>query len=251
MTLSTHNLSIRKGRAPLLRGVSADFRAGEVTTIVGPNGAGKSTLLAALAGTQTAHSGQVELDGASLSRHGLAALAKRRAFLMQDFQVAFPFIVAEVVALGRAPHERHADPAIVAGAMEAADVAHLRARNVMSLSGGERQRVGFAKALAQVWAPTSDAGANWLLLDEPLAALDPKHQLLVIKTVIAFARRGGGVIMVLHDLDLARQASDTILVLQQGAVVAHRAAARDLDDRLLEGVFGVEQDWKRLCRQFV
>jgi iron complex transport system ATP-binding protein len=228
----------------LLRHVSADFRAGEVTTIIGPNGAGKSTLLAALAGTQTAHSGHVELNGASLLRLGLAALAKRRAFLVQDFQVAFPFTVAEVVALGRAPHEPHADPAIVAGAMKAADVAHLQARNLQSLSGGERQRVGFAKALAQVWAATTDTGANWLLLDEPLAALDPKHQLRVIERVIAFARSGGGAIMVLHDLDLAREASDTILVLQQGVVVEHRAA-RDLDDHILKDVFGVQPDWKR------
>jgi iron complex transport system ATP-binding protein len=244
MTLTAEALSVRKGRAHLLHNVTTHFHPGEVTAIIGPNGAGKSTLLAALAGTQPPSEGKVCLDDTPLSRIGLAALAKRRAFLMQDFQVAFAFTVEEVVGFGRAPHERQADPAVVADAMEAADVAHLRARNVMSLSGGERQRVGFAKALAQVWAATTDTGANWLLLDEPLAALDPQHQLQLLTLVRVFARSGGGVIMVLHDLELARCAADRIVTLKDGALI-HSIPASALEDSVVASLFGVPRDWKQ------
>lgn len=244
MTFSAINLSVQRGRAHILRDIHAQFRPGQVTAIIGPNGAGKSTLLAALAGTQAVSCGDIALDGVSLPRLGLQALAKRRAFLVQDFQVAFPFTVAEVVGFGRAPHEQHVDPFIVSSAMEAADIATLQTRNVMSLSGGERQRVGFAKALAQVWTPTTADGANWLLLDEPLAALDPKHQLRLIEIIANYADRGGGVIMVLHDLDLARKATDEVLVMNRGAVVA-QSAANQLDEKMMSEVFEVGVNWKQ------
>jgi iron complex transport system ATP-binding protein len=244
MTLATHGLGVAKGRAKLLRDVSVAFEPGRVTAVVGPNGAGKSTLLATLAGTQKPTDGSVTLDGVSLQRLGSAALAQRRAVLSQDFQVAFPFTVAEVVAMGRLPHELHADLQIVAQAMHAADIASLASRNVLTLSGGERQRVGLAKALAQVWAPVSGMGANWLLLDEPLAALDPVHQREVLRTVRRFAAEGGGIVMVLHDLELATSAADFVLVLKGGAVI-DKVSAAALSPALIENVFGVAPDWKR------
>jgi iron complex transport system ATP-binding protein len=247
MTLATHALSVTRGRAHVLRNVTATIEAGRVTAIIGPNGAGKSTLLAALAGTLKPTIGKVTLDDLPMQSIGVRRLARRRGVLAQDFQVAFPFTVAEVVAMGRSPHEAPADPQIVAEAMEAVDIAYLEGRNVMTLSGGERQRVGLAKTLAQVWEPAPPTGANWLLLDEPLAALDPVHQQSVLRTARGFASRGGGVVIVLHDLELAASATDSVLVLKDGVLIEQVAADR-LSGDLINTVFTVETDWKQRFR---
>jgi iron complex transport system ATP-binding protein len=248
MTLCAISATVQRGPARVLDAIDLVLSPGRVTAIVGPNGAGKSTLLAALAGTARLSAGQVRLDDQPLEALPARMLARRRAVLPQDFRVAFGFTVEEVVGLGRAPHAAHPERDIVQGAMARAGITHLSRRNVLTLSGGERQRVGLAKALAQVWHPTTPSGACWLLLDEPLAALDPAHQLAVLDAVGAFAAQGGGTVLVLHDLELARAVADTIIVMRDARIVAVVDPA-GLDDALVRKAFGVSGDWRATVRR--
>ena len=231
----------------LLRDTSARFMAGQVTAILGPNGAGKSTLLSLLTGQRAPVNGMVRLAGQPLAAHMPADLARVRACVAQETQVAFDFTVEEVVDLGRYPHRRRPSPeeaGIVQRAMQATAVDHLAQRALNTLSGGEKARVHLARALAQVWeAAPGPAGAQatrWLLLDEPTAALDLQHQHRMLQLVRAWATaQGVGVVAVLHDLNLALRYSDRCVVLQGGQVVGSGATAEVLTPLCIQKVWGV------------
>lgn len=204
---------------PILDAAAIEVRAGEVHALVGPNGAGKSTLFGVLAGDVTPATGTVVLDGTDLRRHPPRELARRRAVLLQQNAVSFPFSVAEVVRMGRAPWARTADEADddarVSEAMRATEIEGLADRTVTSLSGGERARVALARVLAQA--------TSILLLDEPTAALDLKHQEDVLRVVRDRARAGDAVAIVLHDLNAALANADRLTLLDGGRVVASGA----------------------------
>ncbi|WP_370681670.1 heme ABC transporter ATP-binding protein [Comamonas sp. GB3 AK4-5] len=213
-------------RGPLLAQVDARLRPGRVTAILGPNGAGKSTLLAALCGQQPARQGLLLWDGQPLARQPSTQRARRMAVMHQDTQLAFAFTVQDVVDMGRYPHRQAPAPdeaAIVQHCLQATGVAALAQREMASLSGGERARVQLARALAQIHGvagPEGDVGGSrWLLLDEPTAALDLQHQHQAMALVRARSRQDGlGVVVVLHDLNLAlRYADDVLLLPGQGA----------------------------------
>ena len=212
---------------PVLVQVDAVLRPGRLTAILGPNGAGKSTLMAALVGlSKSCGSGQVLLDGQCLTAWPAVQLARRLAFMAQDTQVAFAFQVHEVVEMGRYPHRQQPDLQevhIVQQAMSCTGVEHLAQREVSTLSGGERARVHLARALAQVWCPVPIADqARWLLLDEPTAALDLLHQHHVMQLLRSHADAGMGIVVVLHDLNLAlRYADDVLLVPGAGVAAIH------------------------------
>jgi iron complex transport system ATP-binding protein len=200
----------------------------EVVGIVGPNGSGKSTTLRCVYRALKPHAGAVLLDGESV--HKRQHIARDLAALTQESQVEFDFTVAEVVEMGRLPHDR--DPAldarVVADALAKVDVAHLADRSFLSLSGGERQRVLIARAVAQ--------RPRVLVLDEPTNHLDIRHQL----DVLALARRLGVTILtVLHDLNLAASYCDRLYVLDEGRVVAHGTPEEVLVPELIAKVFHV------------
>lgn len=209
-------LTVDLGGAPVLRGVDLDVRAGEVLSLVGPNGAGKSTLLAALSGDVVPSGGEVELWGRPIGDWSPGQAARRRAILPQAHRVSFPFTVAEVVAMGRAPWSAspaaEADERRVAEAMKQAEVDDLAVRPFASLSGGEQARVMLARVIAQ------DTGL--VLLDEPTAALDLRHQELVGRACRDLAGHGRAVVVVLHDLDLAAAYSDRCALMSRGRIAA-------------------------------
>ncbi|MEO8604051.1 MAG: heme ABC transporter ATP-binding protein [bacterium] len=241
--LAAYELSVRAGQATLLSAVSAAVVPGQVLAVVGPNGAGKSTLLRALAGDLAPARGDILLDGRPLSTWRPPALARTRAVVLQHSGLDFAFSALEVVLLGRAPHagrvSRARDLAIAAAALTAADVAGLRARSYPTLSGGERQRVQFARALAQIWE--SPGGApRYLLLDEPTAALDLAQQHRTLQRARDWAQRGTGVLVVLHDLNLAAAYADRILMLSRGRAVALGTPTEVLCAERIAQVFGVE-----------
>ena len=194
------------------------LRSGERVAIVGPSGAGKSTLLRLMAGDAPVQAGQVLLDGQALSGWPRAALAARRAVLPQAHAVAFGMPVGLAVSLGRLAREP--DPhqsAITAQALAAAHAAHLLERRFDTLSGGEQARVMLARVLAQLW----DTAPGWLLVDEPLAALDPGLQIELTDTLVDFcSQRGHALVAVLHDLNLALAAFDRLWLVQAGQCVA-------------------------------
>ena len=225
------NLHVRLGTRPVLHGVSLPVRAGEVLALVGPNGAGKSTLLSALAADLPAAEGVVGVHGRPASDWSAAELALRRAVLPQSATLSFPFAVEDVVRMGRAPHASSPaeDDLAVAEAMAATEVSGFAERPFSALSGGERARVALARVLAQ--------RAPLLLLDEPTAALDLRHQELVLGVCRERARAGDAVVVVLHDLGLAAAYADRVALLCAGRVAAEGPPAEVFEERLLSDVY--------------
>jgi iron complex transport system ATP-binding protein len=216
--LAVDTLSLKLGQSLVLDRIDACFEPGRITAVLGPNGAGKSSLLACLAGLRQPDAGQVLLDGVPRASWSPRDLARRIGLLPQSADVHWDIDVATLVGLGRYPHrsrwgESAADRAAVQAAMAATDVLQFAHRPVMALSGGERARVLLARVLA--------GEPEWLLADEPLANLDPAHQLDALDCLREVAARGAGVIVVLHDLNHALRVADTVLLLAAGRVVAH------------------------------
>ncbi len=213
---AARGVSVRLGGRLVVSDVDLTVTAGQVLALVGPNGAGKSTLLAALAADLPVAAGTVTIAGRPAAAWGTRELALRRTVLPQAATLSFPFTVAEVVRMGRAPWAGTAaqeeDDAAVAEAMAAAEVDGFAGRSFAVLSGGERARVALARVLAQ--------RAPLLLLDEPTAALDLRHQELVLRICRDLAARGRAVVVVLHDLGLAAAYADRAAVLHHGRLAA-------------------------------
>lgn len=232
--LSTASLGLTLGGRALLTGVRLSVRAGEVLALLGPNGAGKSTLLSVLAGDLPPTTGAVPLRGRPAADYHPAELAMQRALLPQTSALSFPFLAGEVVRMGRAPWagttRAAQDEAVVARAMAATESARFAERPFTALSGGERARVSLARVLAQ--------STPLLLLDEPTAALDLRHQELVLRVARERAAAGDAVVVVLHDLSLAAAYADRVLLLADGAPVADGPVAEVLRAPLLSEVYG-------------
>ncbi|WP_454915710.1 heme ABC transporter ATP-binding protein [Xanthobacter sediminis] len=227
---------VAAGGRMLLDGVDLALRPGAVTVLAGPNGAGKSTLLKALSGEHRLAGGVVRLDGTDIRALPPAALARRRAVLPQAAEVAFAFSVAEVVAVGLMGGADGA--ARIARLLQQVDLPGFAERRYDSLSGGERQRVQLARVLAQLECGMADT-PSYLFLDEPTASLDLAHQLTVLRLARAHADAGGGVLAVLHDLNLAAMVADHMVVLAHGGIVAEGPVGAVLTDAVLHRAFGV------------
>lgn len=222
-----------------LHGISASLGPGTITAICGPNGAGKSTLLSALAGLLRPTRGEVRLEGTPLARMHPRERARRIGYLPQVGEVAWDLAVRSLVTLGRLPHGkwlRNDDlPQPVAVALEALGLSGLADRPVSTLSGGERARALLARVLA--------GQPQWILADEPLAALDLSHQLALLRHLRGAADQGTGVVLVLHDLALAMNHADQVLLLERGRLVAAAPPKEALSaDRIAE-VWGVQAHW--------
>lgn len=236
--LEARGLTVRLGDKVVLDEVGAAFAPGQVTAVLGPNGAGKSTLLACLAGLRTPDAGEVGLDGALLSNLPPRRRAQRIGFIAQTPEIAWAVEAAILVGLGRIPYIgarglSQEDAAIIRQAMAEAQVTQLADRDVSTLSGGERARVLIARALA--------GEPEWLLADEPMAGLDPGHQLDAADLFRKLAHeQGRGVIVTLHDLSLAARMADRILVLTGGRLLADGPAEVALAPQVLALAYGVE-----------
>jgi iron complex transport system ATP-binding protein len=222
-----------------LREIDLSLIAGEVLGVLGPNGAGKSSLFAALSGELPPTTGSVMLDGQSLAKWSGRERAQRLTVLPQTSTLEFDFTVSQVVGFGRLPHATGAllDAEIVEQVLARCDLEHLTERSYMQLSGGERQRVQLARALTQLWPP---APGKTLLLDEPTAALDPRHQHSTLQLIREIAAQGATVALVLHDLNLAARYCDRLLLLAEGCVQAVGTPTEVLQPPMLHQVFGLE-----------
>ena len=231
--LQAESVSVSLGGTPVLRGVDVSIAAGRWTSIVGPNGAGKSTLLKALAGLLPC-SGTVRLLGHNIAHLPARQRARQLAWLGQSESVADDLTVLDVALLGRLPHQAWLgspsvqDLAAVERALRATQAWDWRFRPLAQLSGGERQRVLLARALA--------VQAQVLLMDEPLANLDPPHQADWLCVAQSLADAGTTVVSVLHEITMALHA-DAMLVLAGGTVVHHGDCADAATHRALEAVF--------------
>ena len=238
--LRAEAIEIRIGKRLLLDAVDLTVQPGQVLAVVGPNGAGKTSLLKALVGELTPQQGQVLQQDRRLADWPVEVRAQLLGVLPQQSPLNFPFRVAEVVGLGRYPHHTGAkkDAAIVAGALAAVDASHLQVRTYTTLSGGEKQRVHLARVLAQVWE-ASALGERYLLLDEPTAALDLAHQHVILQTARRMAQQGVGVLVILHDLNLAGHYADQIVMLKNGRIAASGDAAQVLSADNIAEVFDI------------
>ena len=225
------------GRA-ILKNVSLQVFPGEVLALVGPNGAGKSSLLSVMSGDVQATTGRALLQGRDVSKYRVDEAARQRSVLMQSNEVSFPFTVAEIVEMGRAPWARTTsladDNKAIAEALEKADVEHLVERRFNQLSGGERARVSLARVLAQ--------RTPVVLLDEPTAALDLKHQESVMKTVREIAGQGRAVVVVVHDLSVAAGYADRVAMVVEGKIAAVGSPREVITATRVSEVYGVAVD---------
>ncbi len=249
--LAAVDIDLALGGSQILDSVTLDLRPGEFVAVLGPNGAGKSTLLSVLSGTREPDTGNVTLDDRPLTSWQPQALARRRAVLPQFSELDFSFRVFEVVQLGRTPHagrsSRQRDLEIAFAALEATEAVHLADRIYPTLSGGEKQRVQLARILAQLDLPApaeyppdrATDRIRYLLLDEPVASLDPAHQHATLGIARNAARQGAGVLAILHDFNLAAMYADRLVLMNRGQVAAIGDAASVLTPALIDAVFNL------------
>lgn len=239
--INVSNLSVRLGGRTVIHGASLEARPGALTAIVGPNGSGKTTTLKAMSGELSPAGGTISINGRDM--HGLKPweLALMRGVLPQSTVISFPFTVREVVRLGLSAGA-NADPAlqdrIAAEALEAVDLAGFAGRFYQELSGGEQQRVQLARVLCQITDPVIDGEPRYLLLDEPVSSLDIRHQLGIMQLARTFCERGGGVVAVMHDLNLTAMFADHMVMMKAGKVRASGTPRDVLTNETMEAVFG-------------
>jgi iron complex transport system ATP-binding protein len=219
----------------VLNAIDLAVAAGELVAVVGPNGAGKSSAIRALAGLLPLTGGHARLDGEDVGALPPPERARRVAYLPQERRIAWNLPAIEVAALG-APFLQAADAqARAQAALDEVEAGHLADRGVGEMSGGERARVLLARALA--------TGARGLLVDEPIAGLDPDAQLMVLERLQARARDGQAVLVSLHDLTLAARFADRVVVLDQARVVADASPMEALSPDVMARVFGLTARW--------
>ena len=237
MRLEIRSLSVDLGPRRVLQGIDLSLESRCLTVVIGPNGAGKTTLLRAMAGLVSPSTGEVALNGAPVARMRTSERARAIAYLPQGGAVAWPLPVESVVALGRLPRGEEPDHLpvpgreAVAAAILSVGLRGFETRPATSLSGGARARMLLARALA-TQAPV-------LLADEPVAALDPRHQLIVLDVLKAHARAGATVVAILHDLNLAARFADRIVLLDQGKLEASGRPEAVLTEARLASSFGI------------
>ncbi len=233
-------LHIENLQTDFLQSASFDVMPGTLLGIVGPNGAGKTTLIKAVLGLLTTQ-GTVTWNDANVRHMSAVERARHISYLPTERDIAWPLVVEAVVALGRYPH---GDAGLSTGktaihrAMQVLDITHFSSRSVTSLSSGERARVLLARTLA------GDAGC--MLVDEPIANLDPAYQLHILTILQAEARLGKTILVVLHDLALAERFCDQLLVMDNGVMVAFGEASETLSPQILANIFRLRQGSKGL-----
>ena len=236
--LAAVNVTVRRQGRAIVDDVSCELRPGTFVAVVGANGAGKSTLLAVLAGLLAPEVGEARLDGTPLAALDRRDLARRRAYLPQNPRAEWPISVERLVALGLTPQLPafgdlpEALQARVAAALVACDLVGQRDQAATTLSGGELARAMLARALV--------GDPDILIVDEPIAGLDPRHALDSARRLRDLARQGKLVIASIHDLTLAARYTTRILALQQGRIAADGPTAKALTADLLRNIFGVE-----------
>ena len=238
--LELKNICAGYGKKQILNDVSISFNKSELLTVIGPNGSGKSTMLKAAMGIIPILSGEVDIDGENINGLSRRQIAIKTAYLSQGKNVP-DMTVGQLSLHGRFPHLSYPrryterDKSIVSAALNELGIAELADRPISALSGGMRQNAYIALALAQ--------DTDYILLDEPTSYLDISHQLALMKTVKKLAKRGKGIVAVLHDLPLAFAFSDKIAVMKDGKIIALDTPEELYSNPVMREVFGMELDY--------
>jgi iron complex transport system ATP-binding protein len=231
--LTAAGVDVTIGGRRIAAGIDLELNHGEIVALVGPNGCGKSTLLSGLSGLRPLSSGTVSFDGTDLTSIGALELARRRALVTQSGRTDIPFLVHEVVEMGRFPWSRTPQAAqsaaIIEESMAECDLLEIRDRPFSQLSGGQQARVSLARALAQ--------HAGILMLDEPTAALDIHHQERVLALLAKRRAAGAAVLMVVHDLSLAAAYANRVILMKAGQIVATGPTESVMTPELLSRIY--------------
>lgn len=241
MSIQINNLALTRGSKIVLSDFSMTMSPGEFVAVLGANGAGKSSLMSALAGELRPHTGQITIGGISIDLLGALEQARRRAVLPQQPSLDFALRVSDVVMMGAYPFEQAAPDETaqwVGRAIALLSLEPLAGSRYTALSGGEQQRVQLARVLVQCFAIEATHGFAYVLLDEPLSSLDPKHQILCMRTLAELSETGHvGVLVVLHDLNMAAQFCDKLVLLAQGRLIAQGSPDEVLIPAALEQAY--------------
>lgn len=237
--LTTENLSITLQDKSILKKINLTIKPGTIMSILGPNGAGKSTLMKSLSGDIPEGLKKVQLEGLSLNDYSTSELSNLRAVMPQSIQLDFPFLVSEVIEMSliKALKNEERD-SYVERALAMFDVAHLKDRNYLTLSGGEQQRVQLARVIAQI-SHKDDAQNRYLFLDECTSSLDLAHQHQVFDVVSNVVKSQNlSAVIVLHDLNLASQYSDKLVLMKQGEIINQGSVEEVLQEDSITEVYG-------------
>jgi len=241
MILQSHAVKLNRAGRDLVDGVDLEVSDGELVGLIGPNGAGKSSLLNLLAGLSPCDAGTVTLNNENIARMNAIKRSRLMAWVAQSGQINWPLSVERIITLGRRPHMgawhrlTSEDKDAIEAAIVATDCEALRHQDATTLSGGERTRMLLARALA--------VQPKVLLADEPIAALDLKHQLQTMQVLRNFAKGDAGCLVVLHDLSLAARYCDRLYLMHEGRVVAEGLPQQVLSRENLRDVYGVEVEF--------
>lgn len=237
--IEVNNLHFGYNGAEILQGVTFNLRVGEVVGVIGPNGSGKSTLLKLVSGLYSPWQGQVKIKGEPIEGYSRREIAQIIATVAQDVDRDFPFTVREIVAMGRSPYlgrfaiEGKGDKKVISDALERTDISHYGDRFPYQLSGGERQRMVIARALAQE--------PQVLLMDEPTSYLDLNHQIDINRLMLQLVKEKGlGVVYVTHDLNIAAECCDRVLMLKDGKIIAEGKPMDVISQENIKIVYGCQ-----------
>ena len=238
--LRTENLTKKYGQHTALDDLTITIHRGEVFGYIGPNGSGKTTTLRALSG-ERGYTGRIGFNGRDLTTMTARDMALDRGVLAQSISLGFPFKVREILEMGVVAgdvHSRKEAEGVMARALAAVDLVGFENRVATALSGGEQGRMHMARVLCQISSPVRAGRPRWLFLDEPVASLDVKHQLAIMTLARAFTRSGGGVLAVMHDLNLTSMFADKVVMLKEGRKHAEGAPSEVFTEANLDAVYG-------------
>ena len=243
MTIRAISISAEINGIPLLSDMSLEIVPGEVLALVGPNGAGKSTLLSVLAGDLNPVQGSIFYNKRNIAQLDVQERAHYRSVMSQALPMVFDFSVKDIVEMGWLHNGQHYSSdhfkTAVQQIVDQCNISSLINRRFNTLSGGEQKRVHFARALLQLWKCEDSLEAKYLMLDEPLANLDIRHELSLLAVIRKAAASGIGVLIVLHDLNLAAKFADKVAMLNQGRIVGLGVPEDVLTTQLLTSVYDV------------
>jgi len=244
MSIRADSININLNERPILKDVSIKINQGEVLSVIGPNGAGKTTLLKSLAGDIGPTNGEIYYDKINISEVNIQERAFTRSVMSQLQPIAFDFSVKEIIEMGwvvrgESVYASEFEDAVI-NVVTRCGVKDLINRNFNTLSGGEQRRIHFARTLLQLWRPSDSKDPKYLLLDEPTANLDLTYEVKLLNIVKESANDGTGVMLVLHDLNLAAKFSDKIALLDKGCIVEIGTPLEVLNSKILSEVYNIE-----------
>ena len=241
MTIKSHGISLLINGEKIISHLDLEIIPGEITAILGPNGAGKSTALKILAGDIQPSYGDVKYNNINLSEISIVERARLRSVMSQSQTVAFDFTTLEIIEMGWIHENKESYSFGYSDALEEiiniCDLHSLLLRRFNTLSGGEQKRVNFARILLQLWIPKTDNYSRYLLLDEPFTNLDIFHELKMLKIIKSYLSKNIGILIVLHDLNIARKLADNVTLMRDGRTIRQGPTDEVFQEDLLSKTF--------------